>query len=107
MVEPAGTLTATPSRVISIDGTTGEVFVGEVPVVDSLVVRHFEGDESQDDELVKAVARLMDHADSRRRLGVRANADTPEDARRARETAKCRQNPRTAKRQGRMAATVR
>ena len=30
---------------ISIDGTTGEVFAGEVPVVDSLVVRYFEGDE--------------------------------------------------------------
>ena len=70
--------------VISIDGTTGAVFLGEVPVVDSLVVRHVEGDESHDDELVKAVARLMNHADSRRRLGVRANADTPEDASRAR-----------------------
>ena len=71
--------------VISIDGTTGEVFAGEVPVVDSFVVRHFEGDEAAEgDELVGAVARLMDHADGRRRLGVRANADTPEDAARAR-----------------------
>src|SRR3954454_17452443 len=32
--------------VISIDGTTGEVFLGEVPVEDSLVVQWFEGDES-------------------------------------------------------------
>ena len=32
--------------VISIDGTTGEVFAGDVPVVDSFVVRHFEGDEA-------------------------------------------------------------
>ncbi len=71
--------------VISIDGTTGEVFAGEVPVVDSFVVRHFEGDETAEgDELVGAVARLMEHADGRRRLGVRANADTPEDAARAR-----------------------
>ncbi|MGZ4470087.1 MAG: pyruvate, phosphate dikinase [Nocardioidaceae bacterium] len=71
--------------VISIDGTTGEIFAGEVPVVDSLVVRHFEGDENADqDELVLAVARLMEHADATRRLGVRANADTPEDAARAR-----------------------
>ena len=31
---------------ISIDGTTGEVFSGRVPVVDSLVVRYFEGDEA-------------------------------------------------------------
>ena len=38
---------------ISIDGTTGEVFAGEVPVVDSFVVRHFEGDEAAEgDELV-------------------------------------------------------
>ncbi|QNN51433.1 pyruvate, phosphate dikinase [Nocardioides mesophilus] len=70
---------------ISIDGTTGEVFAGRVPVRDSLVVRHFEGDErAEDDHLVLAVERLMKHADHRRRLGVRANADTPEDAARAR-----------------------
>lgn len=70
--------------VISIDGTTGDIFAGEVPVVDSLVVRHFEGDTSADDETVRAVARLMEHADRTRRLGVRANADTPKDAARAR-----------------------
>jgi pyruvate, orthophosphate dikinase len=71
--------------VISIDGTTGEVFLGEVPVADSLVVRHFEGDDdATSDELVAAVARLMAHADQARRLAVRANADTPDDAARAR-----------------------
>ena len=71
--------------VISIDGTTGEVFKGEVPVKDSLVVRHFEGDDAEEgDELVAAVFRIMEHADAARRLGVRANADTPEDAARAR-----------------------
>jgi pyruvate, orthophosphate dikinase len=71
--------------VISIDGTTGEVYLGEVPVISSLVVRHFEGDESvEDDEVVAAVMRLMDHADSTRRMAVRANADTPDDAGRAR-----------------------
>jgi pyruvate,orthophosphate dikinase len=69
---------------ISIDGTTGEVFAGEVPVVDSLVVRHFEGHDDVEDELVTAVARIMEHADHARRLGVRANADTPGDAARAR-----------------------
>ena len=71
-------------EVISIDGTTGDVFQGEVPVIDSLVVRHFEGDDSADDDLVAAVARIMDHADQARRMGVRANADTPGDAARAR-----------------------
>ena len=69
--------------VISIDGTTGEVFAGAVPVADSVVVRHFEG-EKVDDDLAHAVARIMAHADGARRLRVRANADTPEDAARAR-----------------------
>jgi pyruvate, orthophosphate dikinase len=71
--------------VLSIDGTTGEVFAGEVPVVDSLVVRWFEGHEdASSDDLVAAVARVMEHADRTRRLGVRANADTPDDAARSR-----------------------
>ncbi len=69
--------------VISIDGTTGDVFLGEVPVMDSLVVRHLEGDDVADNVVVDAVDRLMKHADDRRRLGVRANADTPEDAARS------------------------
>lgn len=69
--------------VVSIDGTTGEVFLGSVPVVDSAVVRWFEGDDV-DDDLVQAVALLLDHADAARRLHVRANADTPDDAARAR-----------------------
>jgi pyruvate,orthophosphate dikinase len=70
---------------ISIDGTTGEVFLGEVPVEDSLVVRWFEGDESaRSDDLVESVARVMEHADEQRRLRVRANADNPGDAGRAR-----------------------
>jgi pyruvate, orthophosphate dikinase len=72
---------------ISIDGTTGEVFLGEVPVQASPVVRYFEGDLSADEaagELVSAVRRLMQHADQTRRLGVRTNADTAEDSARAR-----------------------
>jgi len=71
--------------VISIDGTTGEVFAGAVEVMDSLVVRYFEGDETAvGDEVVRAVTALMEHADGVRRLRVRANADTPADASRAR-----------------------
>jgi pyruvate, orthophosphate dikinase len=69
--------------VLSIDGSTGEIFDGAVPVVDSHVVRHFEG-EDVDEPLVSAVARLMEHADAARRLRVRANADTAGDASRAR-----------------------
>src|SRR3954471_20037130 len=72
--------------VISIDGTTGEVFLGAVPVEDSSVVRFFEGTDPEqlDDPLVTAVATVMDHADAARRLAVRANADTADDAARAR-----------------------
>ena len=74
--------------VISIDGTSGEVFLGEVPVVPSPVVRYFEGEVDPNatdaDEVVKAVHRIMRMADALRRMTVRANADTPEDAARAR-----------------------
>jgi pyruvate,orthophosphate dikinase len=69
--------------VISIDGSTGEVFDGAVPVVDSHVVRHFEG-QTTDHPVVEAVERLMAHADKTRRLRVRTNADTAKDAARAR-----------------------
>ncbi len=78
-----GGKTVREGDVISIDGTTGEVFDGAVPVADSRVVRHFEGDEV-DDTTVEAVARLMQHADAVRRLAVRTNADTAHDAARAR-----------------------
>ncbi|EXG80465.1 pyruvate, phosphate dikinase [Cryptosporangium arvum] len=70
--------------VISIDGSTGRVYLGEVPVVDSPVVEYFEGTVDEADDLVQAVDRIMKHADTKRRLGVRANADTEEDAERAR-----------------------
>ena len=77
--------TVSEGDVISIDGTTGEVFAGEVPVADSLAVRYFEGEEqAEGDELVAAVARIMDHTDKFARLAVRANADTPDDGARAR-----------------------
>jgi pyruvate,orthophosphate dikinase len=70
---------------ISIDGTTGRIYVGEVPVQPSPVVQYFEGTLAADaDPLVAAVHRLVTHADEARRLGVRANSDTPEDSERAR-----------------------
>jgi pyruvate,orthophosphate dikinase len=74
-------------EVVSVDGTTGEVFLGEVPVRPSPVVQYFLGELNPDegDELVQAVHRVMTHADASRALGVRANADTPEDAARARQ----------------------
>ncbi|WP_028569133.1 pyruvate, phosphate dikinase [Salinispora tropica] len=79
--------TVNEGDVVSIDGTTGKVYLGEVPVMPSEVVRYFEGTldpERTDDVLVRAVHRVMTHADSRRRLAVRTNADTKADAARAR-----------------------
>src|SRR5262245_46939151 len=74
--------------VISIDGSSGAVYLGEVSVVPSPVVRYFEGElndaDVRGDELVAAVDRLIRHSDELRRLRVRANADTPEDAARGR-----------------------
>jgi pyruvate, orthophosphate dikinase len=72
-------------EVISLDGTSGKIYLGELPVAPSPVVRYFEGRlRPQEDGLVAAVHRLIEHADQVRRLGVRANADTPEDSARAR-----------------------
>ena len=79
---------------IAIDGKTGEVFLGDVHVVDSPVMTYIsegleaaraasDGDETT--ELLEAVDRVLTHADARRRLRVRANADTGEDAQRARD----------------------
>lgn len=73
---------------ISIDGTTGAVYLGQIPVQPPPLVDYLDGrldpDSAGADDLVRAVHRLLGHADARRRLGVRANADTPEDAARAR-----------------------
>ena len=56
---------------ISIDGTTGNIYEGQIKTVDATVEGEFE--------------TVMDWADKYRRLEVRTNADTPQDARKARE----------------------
>ncbi|MGJ9473485.1 pyruvate, phosphate dikinase [Actinotignum sp. GS-2025b] len=81
--------------VISIDGTTGEVFFGAVPVEDSPVMIYVSqgleaaleaaGDDVDTCELVRSVDRILTQADKSARMHVRANADNPEDAARARE----------------------
>ncbi|WP_369254652.1 pyruvate, phosphate dikinase [Streptomyces sp. R35] len=85
----ARTLTA-PDRtvlaegtVLSVDGTAGTVHLGALPLTDSTVGRFLDTGE-RGGPLTDAVARTLEHADSVRHLGVRANADTPEDAARAR-----------------------
>ncbi|GGN48440.1 pyruvate, phosphate dikinase [Streptomyces albiflavescens] len=69
--------------VISVDGSEGTVYSGAAPLVDSAVMRYFETGE-RSAGLVDAVVGAMQQADGVRRLGVRANADNPEDAARAR-----------------------
>jgi pyruvate, orthophosphate dikinase len=77
--------TISEGDVLSVDGTSGAVYLGEVPVTPSPVVQYFEGSIKADaDALVAAVDRIITHADQKRRLGVRANSDTPEDSERAR-----------------------
>src|SRR4051794_39462575 len=78
--------------VLSIDGSTGAIYRGEVPVVPSAVVQYFEGEIDADtgtgdeaaDDLVRSVHRIVTHADSVRRLAVWTNADTADDSGRAR-----------------------
>ena len=72
---------------ISLDGLSGGLYRGEVAVADSPVMSAMERPVDariSSDPVVVAVARIIAHADTRRRLGVRANADTGEDAARAR-----------------------
>lgn len=79
---------------LAIDGKTGEVFLGDVHVIDSPVMTYISqgveaaraiADDEETTELIEAVDRVLLHADERRRLRVRANADTGEDAQRARD----------------------
>ncbi len=88
IIRSDGDVIAREGDLLSIDGSTGEVFRGEVPVVPSEVAQYLEGevDAEADDvsDLVASVHRLMTVADRTRRLRVRTNADTAEDAARAR-----------------------
>jgi len=59
------------AEIITIDGSTGSVYVGDIPTVEP--------------ELPKELEHVLQWADEKRKLGVRANADTPEDAKKARK----------------------
>ncbi|MGW2689669.1 pyruvate, phosphate dikinase [Streptomyces sp. NPDC001414] len=69
--------------VVSVDGSEGTVYLGAAPLAESDVMRYFESGE-RTAGLVESVARAMEQADRGARLEVRANADTPQDAVRAR-----------------------
>ena len=66
-----GGVTFTEGSEISIDGTTGRIYEGLINKVDATITGEFE--------------RIMAWADKYRRLSVRTNADTPRDAKKARE----------------------
>ncbi|MGZ6697076.1 MAG: PEP-utilizing enzyme, partial [Solirubrobacteraceae bacterium] len=67
---------------ISIDGTTGCITIDDVPLVEPEVSEQFE--------------TVLDWADELRTLRVRTNADTPEDAARAREFGRASSAPRAS-----------
>jgi pyruvate,orthophosphate dikinase len=70
---------------ITVDGATGRVYLGDLPTVPSEVVQVVRGMRRANDAPVyQAYSRLLGWADEVRRLKVRANADTPLDARIAR-----------------------
>ena len=88
-----GSLEIREGDMISIDGSTGQVFTGELQVVPSPVSNYLEHGvdhavataDPETAELVRAVDRILKHADSVRRLRVRTNADTADDSRWARK----------------------
>jgi pyruvate,orthophosphate dikinase len=87
-----GDLVIKEGDMISIDGSTGHVYLGELAVVPSPVSNYLENGlasaiATENEEiaaLVTAVDRILKHADSVRRLRVRTNADTAEDSKWAR-----------------------
>ena len=66
-----GKVTVTKNEIITLDGTTGNVLLGEIPTIEP--------------KLSSEAQQLLGWADEIRKLGVRANTDTPEGAARARE----------------------
>lgn len=66
----AGGRTLSEGDMLTVDGTSGQVLVGEVPLLEPALDERFQ--------------MLLEWADARRDIGIRANADTPADARIAR-----------------------
>jgi pyruvate,orthophosphate dikinase len=66
---------------ISIEGTLGEVLEGEIPTQPSEIMQVVRGEKSSEDSpMYQRFVKFLSWADRVRRLKVRANADTPEDA---------------------------
>jgi len=66
---------------ISIDGASGQVLLGEIKTKPSEIIQVIKGELKPDDsEIYPYFSKLLSWADEVRRMSVRANADTPEDA---------------------------
>jgi pyruvate,orthophosphate dikinase len=80
-----GETTVREGDYLTLDGATGRVYAGDLPTVPSEVIRVINGQLSSDKAPVyQSFAELLGWADEVRTLRVRANADTPRDARVAR-----------------------
>ena len=78
--------TVAEGDVVTIDGFTGAVYVGELALEESVLEKARAGDAAAREEKIwHAFERLMAHADARRRMRVRANADTPDQSTNSRE----------------------
>jgi pyruvate,orthophosphate dikinase len=76
-----GSTTVAEGDWVTIDGFTGEVYAGKLELADSPIERARSGDaEARREKIWQAYERFMTHADEVRRLKVRANADTPQQA---------------------------
>ena len=82
----AGELVLREGAAIAIDGSAGVIYRGELSVVEPEILQALNGKLEKDESaLFGHFSMLMEWADERRQLGVRANADTPEDAAIARQ----------------------
>ncbi|MDQ7779639.1 MAG: pyruvate, phosphate dikinase [Planctomycetota bacterium] len=76
-----GDITLKEMDYLSIDGATGEVMVGDVPLTDSEVLQVIRGEmKPAESELCRNFESILKWADKARKIGVRANADIPRDA---------------------------
>ncbi len=70
---------------LSIDGTTGEVILGKLKTVHSEILRVIMGElDEKESEIARDYLRIIQWAENFKKIGVRANADTPTDAKIAR-----------------------
>jgi pyruvate,orthophosphate dikinase len=80
-----GTLILSEGEYISLNGFTGKVYVGDIPVVDSEVIQVIQGRMNpKDSEKYRYFSTILKWADAFRMLRVRSNADVPDQAQIAR-----------------------